>query len=48
MLQQAAAKLGGYAMAAADVSTIAISDDEHRRELRKAVIASTVGTTIEW
>ena len=48
MLQQAAAQLGGYAMAAADVSTIAISDDEHRRELRKAVIASTVGTTIEW
>jgi MFS family permease len=35
-------------MAATDVSTIAISDDEHRRELRKAVIASTVGTTIEW
>ena len=26
-------------MAATDVSTIAISDDEHRRELRKAVIA---------
>jgi MFS family permease len=26
----------------------ALSDVEHRRELRRAVIASTVGTTIEW
>jgi MFS family permease len=25
-----------------------LSDDEHRAQLRKAVIASTVGTTIEW
>ncbi len=25
-----------------------ISDDEHRRQLRRALIASTVGTTIEW
>jgi MFS family permease len=25
-----------------------LSEGEHRRELRKAVIASTVGTTIEW
>src|SRR6202158_666895 len=25
-----------------------MSDDEHRRHLRRALIASTVGTTIEW
>src|SRR5271155_2390447 len=25
-----------------------LSDDEHRRQLRRAPIASTVGTTIEW
>ena len=25
-----------------------ISEDEHRRQLRRALIASTVGTTIEW
>src|SRR4030081_3390811 len=25
-----------------------MSDDEHRRQLRRALIASTVGTTIEW
>src|SRR5262244_1236690 len=35
-------------MAATDVVSVPLSDDEHRRELRKAVIASTVGTTIEW
>src|SRR6202042_109831 len=27
---------------------IALSDTEHRAQLRRAVIASTVGTTIEW
>ncbi|HEY6432444.1 MAG TPA: MFS transporter [Acetobacteraceae bacterium] len=26
----------------------ALSDDEHRAQLRRAVIASTIGTTIEW
>src|SRR5262249_620727 len=26
----------------------AITEDEHRRQLRRAVIASTVGTAIEW
>jgi hypothetical protein len=26
----------------------ALSDFEHRRELRRAVIASTIATTIEW
>jgi MFS family permease len=35
-------------MAATDVLSVPLSEDEHRRELRKAVIASTVGTTIEW
>src|SRR5499433_1228343 len=35
-------------MAATDVVSVPLSDDEHARELRKAVIASTVGTTIEW
>ncbi|MBV9825787.1 MAG: MHS family MFS transporter [Alphaproteobacteria bacterium] len=35
-------------MSAADVATPAISDSEHRAQLRRAVIASTVGTTIEW
>ena len=35
-------------MAATDVTIGILSDDEHRAELRKAVIASTVGTTIEW
>jgi len=25
-----------------------LSDSEHRRQLRRALIASTVGTTIEW
>ncbi|HKC42340.1 MAG TPA: MFS transporter [Burkholderiales bacterium] len=28
--------------------TTALSADEHRRQLRRAVIASTIGTTIEW
>src|SRR5580693_841734 len=35
-------------MAATDVVTGALSESDHRTELRKAVIASTVGTTIEW
>ena len=35
-------------MAATDVVIGALSESEHRAELRKAVIASTVGTTIEW
>jgi len=35
-------------MAATDVLSGALSEAEHRAELRKAVIASTVGTTIEW
>ena len=35
-------------MSAADVAIPAISESEHRAQLRRAVIASTVGTTIEW
>jgi MFS family permease len=35
-------------MAATDVAIGALSESAHRTELRKAVIASTVGTTIEW
>ena len=35
-------------MAATDVLGGTLSETEHRAQLRKAVIASTVGTTIEW
>jgi MFS family permease len=35
-------------MTATEVSAVDISEDEHRAQLRRAVIASTVGTTIEW
>src|SRR5438034_2863366 len=36
-------------MAAADTfSYQSLSEDEHRTQLRRAVIASTVGTAIEW
>ncbi|HZK90562.1 MAG TPA: MFS transporter [Stellaceae bacterium] len=35
-------------MAATDVVIGALSESEHRAQLRKAVVASTVGTTIEW
>jgi MFS family permease len=35
-------------MTATDDRIAPLSEFEHRRELRKAVIASTVGTTIEW
>jgi MFS family permease len=35
-------------MTAATGDVIVLSDVEHGRELRKAIIASTVGTTIEW
>src|SRR5207253_3332518 len=36
------------AMTAVDSATGILSDSEHRRQLRRAVIASTIGTTIEW
>ena len=35
-------------MTTTDVTIGAISESEHARQLRRAVIASTVGTTIEW
>src|SRR5215472_9258216 len=35
-------------MAATELSFAHISADEHRKQLRRALIASTVGTTIEW
>jgi len=38
---------GGSLMTTADITMPAISDAEHRMQLRRALIASTVGTTIE-
>src|SRR5882762_778266 len=35
-------------MAASGAAPTELSPEEHRRQLRRAVIASTVGTTIEW
>lgn len=35
-------------MTTAQIATSALSDIDHRRQLRRAVIASTIGTTIEW
>jgi hypothetical protein len=35
-------------MAVTDTLSGALSESAHRTQLRRAVIASTVGTTIEW
>ena len=35
-------------MASIELAATVMSDDEHGRQLRRAVIASTVGTAIEW
>ena len=35
-------------MTVADVAITPLSDLDHRTQLRRAVIASTIGTTIEW
>ncbi len=35
-------------MTATDIHATGLSEAEHRAQLRRAVIASTVGTTIEW
>jgi MFS family permease len=35
-------------MTVADVASAPLTDTEHRGQLRRAVLASTVGTTIEW
>src|SRR5437868_4650594 len=35
-------------MTAAEITASGLPETEHRRQLRRALIASTVGTTIEW
>src|SRR6516164_8997067 len=35
-------------MTASDIAATGLSDIEHRRQLNRALVASTVGTTIEW
>src|SRR3982751_6205544 len=40
--------MGGNYMAATDTFSGRLSEAEHSVHLRRAVIASTVGTTIEW
>ena len=35
-------------MTTAQITASALSDIDHRKQLRRAVIASTIGTTIEW
>jgi MFS family permease len=40
--------LGETEMAAVEIGISPLSDTEHRAQLRRALIASTVGTTIEW
>src|SRR5436309_15673545 len=35
-------------MTTAEIATSGLSETEHNRQLRSALIASTVGTTIEW
>jgi hypothetical protein len=41
-------KSGGNAIAAVDVPMSGLSETEHSAQLRRALTASTVGTTIEW
>src|SRR5437660_10456020 len=41
-------KLRGKRMTAAELAVTGLSATEHSRQLRRALIASTVGTTIEW
>ena len=40
--------MGESALSAAEIGLTGLSVDEHNRQLRRAVIASTVGTIIEW
>src|SRR5246127_1040055 len=40
--------LGGNSMTTAEITASGLSGTEHSRQLRRALIASTVGTTIEW
>src|ERR1700732_3295923 len=39
---------GGLAMTAVDIPISGLSEADHRSQLRRALIASAVGTTIEW
>src|SRR6202023_2547199 len=39
---------GGLAMTAVDIPVSGLSEADHRSQLRRALIASTGGTTIEW
>src|ERR1700737_1938500 len=39
---------GASSMTIAEIAAVRLSDVDHRAQLRRAVIASTVGTTIEW
>src|SRR6266478_3398015 len=39
---------GGLAMTGVDIPISGLSETEHSAQLRRALIASTVGTTIEW
>src|SRR5258708_20706270 len=39
---------GGSQMATTQSGALPLSDEDSRRQLRRAVIASTVGTTIDW
>src|SRR5437667_5474081 len=43
-----AAAMGEAKMTAVEVGTDQLSENEHRTQLHRAVIASTIGTTIEW
>jgi MFS family permease len=45
---EAVLKLEGRSMATADITATRLSDTEHRAHLRRALVASTIGTTIEW
>jgi metabolite-proton symporter len=45
---QEGAKLKDQEASMASQTITALSPEEHRRQLRRAVIASTIGTTIEW
>ena len=35
-------------MTALDITAAPLPESDHQRQLRRALIASTVGTTIEW
>jgi MFS family permease len=47
-VQRAATQRGNELTTAEIAATSGLSEDEHARQLRRALIASTVGTTVEW